>query len=170
MITPQNPEVIYQLGQVHHAAGQTDEALTRYRAVIELRPEHGQAYFRMGQILGLEDRLDPALQAFAAAARLMPRDARAQHELGTAYYKTGRIREARVQYLRTLEIDANYLAGYRSLAIVESMLDHSAAAETAYQAFVKRTPGDVEQHRDLAARVMDVAGDAREDQSADAPR
>ena len=66
--------------------------------------------------------------------------------------------------------DADYLAGYRNLAIVESMLGHSTAADAAYRALVSRTPGQVARHRDLAARVHDVAGTAREERSAHEPK
>ena len=158
-----------QLGLAHQAAEQRDAALVQYRKAIALEPDHGPAYFGIGQILGLEERLEAALRAFAAAARLRPRHARTQHELGTAYYKTGRIREARIQYLRALKLNSNYLAGYRNLAIVESMLGNATAAEAAYQALVLRTPGDIERHRDLATRMRDVAGVASEDRSADEP-
>ena len=90
-------------------------------------------------------------------------------QLPERHHGPGRIREARIQYLRALKLNSNYLAGYRNLAIVESMLGHATAAEAAYQALVLRTPRDIERHRDLATRMRDVAGVASEDRSADEP-
>jgi serine/threonine-protein kinase len=79
--------------------GRRDEALTQFRAALDINPQSVMAHADMGRLLKEMRQPDEAAVHFRAALAINPKSVMALHDLGSLLLRTGRPREA-TDYLR----------------------------------------------------------------------
>jgi len=97
---PDNPELIYDLAMVAEKLDKVDEAETRLKRLVELKPDDAQALNALGYTLvDRTTRTDEGLALIERAHRLSPNDPFILDSLGWAFYRMGRLDDAE-RYLR----------------------------------------------------------------------
>jgi tetratricopeptide (TPR) repeat protein len=95
---PRDADAQYQLGLIYQQRRQYDEAKRRFARAVEIDGREADPVFQLGRIALEEDRSDDAIELLSRAAALD--DKCCSHEvwrdLGVAYFRAGRLEEARV--------------------------------------------------------------------------
>jgi Flp pilus assembly protein TadD len=95
---PRDADAQYQLGLIYQQRHQYDEAKKRFARAAEIDAREADPVFQLGRIALEEDRLDDAIELLGRAAALD--DKCCSHEvwrdLGVAYFRSGRLEEARL--------------------------------------------------------------------------
>ncbi len=97
---PDNPDLIYDLAMVAEKLDKVDEAESRLKRLVELKPDDAQALNALGYtIVDRTPRTDEGLALIEKAHKLSPRDPFILDSLGWAFYRMGKLDEAE-RYLR----------------------------------------------------------------------
>ena len=86
------------LGRIHLAAGQSTEAIIRFRQAVHLDPYHGYALNNLGLAYLQTSQDAQAAEVLAQAAYLLPHVGYVHNNLGLAYERLGRLEEARMAF------------------------------------------------------------------------
>jgi tetratricopeptide (TPR) repeat protein len=104
-MNPRDGDAQYQLGLIYQQRHQYDEAKKRFARAAEIDAREADPVFQLGRIALEEDRLDDAIELLRRAAALD--DKCCSHEvwrdLGVAYYRSGRLEEARLALSKFVE-------------------------------------------------------------------
>jgi tetratricopeptide (TPR) repeat protein len=104
-MNPRDGDAQYQLGLIYQQRRQYDEAKKRFARAAEIDAREADPVFQLGRIALEEDRLGDAIELLSRAAALD--DKCCSHEvwrdLGVAYFRSGRMEEARVALGRFVE-------------------------------------------------------------------
>ena len=85
----------YQLGEIHWAVEEREEALRRYRRAVELNGNFVDALIALGKVHTVRGEADKALTYLEKAARLDPENEVVHYRLSQAYRKLGRLDDAK---------------------------------------------------------------------------
>jgi tetratricopeptide (TPR) repeat protein len=97
---PDTPDLIYDLAMVAEKLDKVDEAETRLKRLVELKPDDPQALNALGYtIVDRTPRTDEGLALIERAHQLSPKDPFILDSLGWAFYRMGRLDDAEC-YLR----------------------------------------------------------------------
>src|SRR5689334_21669210 len=97
---PDTPDLIYDLAMVAEKLDKVDEAETRLKRLVELKPDDAQALNALGYTLvDRTTRTDEGLAFIERAHKLAPSDPFILDSLGWAFYRKGRLDDAE-RYLR----------------------------------------------------------------------
>lgn len=97
---PDTPDLIYDLAMVAEKLDKIEEAETRLKRLVELKPDDAQALNALGYTLvDRTPRTDEGFALIERAHKLSPRDPFILDSLGWAFYRLGRLDEAE-RYLR----------------------------------------------------------------------
>ncbi len=125
---PDDPALLFALGEAYDRAGQRDAALAQMRKVLAVKPEHAEALNYLAYSYAERgERLDEAQAMLERALRIEPDNGYYLDSLGWVYFKKGNLELA----VKTLE-RANALVGPEA-TILEHLGDSYRAA---------RRPGD----------------------------
>jgi tetratricopeptide (TPR) repeat protein len=95
---PRDADAHYQIGLIYQQRHQYDEAKRRFARAMEIDAREADPLFQLGRIALEEERFDDAIDLLSKAAALD--DKCCSHEvwrdLGIAYFRSGRMEEARV--------------------------------------------------------------------------
>jgi tetratricopeptide (TPR) repeat protein len=92
---PDTPDLIYDLAMVAEKLDKVDEAESRLKRLVELRPDDAQALNALGYTLvDRTPRTDEGLALIERAHKLAPRDPFILDSLGWAFYRKGQLEEA----------------------------------------------------------------------------
>ncbi|HEX6136568.1 MAG TPA: tetratricopeptide repeat protein [Casimicrobiaceae bacterium] len=92
---PDTPDLIYDLAMVAEKLDKIDEAETRLKRLVELKPDDAQALNALGYTLvDRTPRTDEGLAFIERAHKLAPRDPFILDSLGWALYRKGRLDDA----------------------------------------------------------------------------
>lgn len=101
---PDTPDLIYDLAMVAEKLDKIDEAETRLKRLVELKPDDAQALNALGYtIVDRTPRIDEGLALIERAHKLSPRDPFILDSLGWAFYRMGRLDEAERYLKQALE-------------------------------------------------------------------
>jgi tetratricopeptide (TPR) repeat protein len=102
---PRDGDAHYQLGLIYQQRHQYDEAKQRFTRAMEIDSREADPVFQLGRIALEEERLDDAIGLLSRAAALD--DKCCSHEvwrdLGVAYFRAGRLEEARLALSKFVE-------------------------------------------------------------------
>jgi Flp pilus assembly protein TadD len=102
---PRDADAHYQIGLIYQQRHQYDEAKRRFARSIEIDGTEADPVFQLGRIALDEERWNDAIKLFSRAAALD--DKCCSHEvwrdLGVAYYRSGRLEEARLALSKFVE-------------------------------------------------------------------
>ena len=97
---PDTPDLIYDLAMVAEKLDKIDEAESRLKRLVELKPDDAQALNALGYTLvDRTARTDEGLEFIQRAHKISPKDPFILDSLGWAFYRKGQLDEAE-RYLR----------------------------------------------------------------------
>lgn len=96
-INPRDADAQYQIGLIYQQRHQYDEAKRSFVRAMEIDPREADPVFQLGRIALEEDRLEDAIELLSRAAALDDRCCSHEvwRDLGVAYFRSGRLEEAR---------------------------------------------------------------------------
>lgn len=155
---PRQPEFAYQLGEGYRRAGRKRNAVEAYREALGQDAEFWPAALGLGLALAAGDDWSGAAEALAPHAG---RDASVGVALGDAYYRLGRLGQARETLLAALELDPDSPEAHNNLGVVYLAQKRSAAAEVEFREAIRHRPHYGSAHANLGVLLLS-AGRAAE--------
>jgi len=104
------------LGNIHHARDELDEASDHFRAALEINPKCISARNNLANILISRDRVDEAIAEYRLALRTMPFEPALNHNLAQALKMQGKTDEAIEHYRRVLKANPSHAQAHQDLA------------------------------------------------------
>jgi protein O-mannosyl-transferase len=139
-VTAGNDVADNNLGIIFLGRGQVDEAISRFQAAVDLRPENAPAHDNLAKAFLQKGQVADALLHYRKLLEIQPDNAEAHNILGTVLIQQGRVREAIEQWQETLVMQPENGNAKSNLAWVfatypdESVRNGTRAVELAEQA------------------------------------
>jgi tetratricopeptide (TPR) repeat protein len=99
--------------------------------------------------LAIDNCLDSAIACFERAIQIDPAYADAHCNLGNAFIRKDRIKDAIISYKEAIDIDPNFAQPYFNLGILLNNIDKSEEAIACFQSAIELVPDWVEAHQYL---------------------
>jgi tetratricopeptide (TPR) repeat protein/uncharacterized caspase-like protein len=115
--TPQDATAWNRLGIVHYGLARYEDAITAYRAAIELDDILAPPWYNLGLAYERLRRYDDARAAYRAAIARDPAYAHPWHGLGNVYWALDRPEDAVAAYHRAIELDPTFSAPWAGLSV-----------------------------------------------------
>ena len=132
---PQHATWFYNQGVVLAHRGLTDQAMAKFRQVLQISPDNSRAHFNLATLLDERGKADEAIGHYRRALQIDPDYAHVHLNLGTIYQSQGKLDDAADQYRRTLRLMPQSAEAHANLGQVLHIQDqHSAAIEHLRQA------------------------------------
>ncbi|KAF0165880.1 MAG: glycosyl transferase group 1 [Rhodocyclaceae bacterium] len=147
---------LIQEGFAAHQAGRLDEAMARYRQVLELDPEHPDAWHLIGVIHGARREHDQAMASIRRALTARPGDPVYLGNLGIACAAAGHHAEAADAYRNSLAADARQPAAAYNYGNALAELGRPAEAVAAYRQALALRPDYVSAWLNLGNVLRDT--------------
>ena len=103
------------LGSVLAKKGRLDEAVTRFRKALEVKPDHAGAHNGLGVVLRSQGKLVEAIHHYRRALQIAPDHADAYCNLGLAFQLQGKLDEAIRSYREGLRLDPTVVEARNNL-------------------------------------------------------
>ena len=102
-LSPADPELHLEAGQVLVGMGQHIEAAQHFQAAVQLAPDLPQTHMQLAVELGRLGKAAMAEPEFREVLRLDPNFTQAQVDLGVALFEQGKLEDARQQFEAALQ-------------------------------------------------------------------
>jgi tetratricopeptide (TPR) repeat protein len=124
------------------AAGKTQDAERRFRALAEQHPGLGGPHANLGLIYRQAGKLPEAVAALERAVQASPRQPVYYNQLGITYREAGQFAKARQAYEEAIALAPDYAASYLNLGILHDMyLAEGDRALALYDRYLSLSPG-----------------------------
>ena len=136
------PELLYLRGSLEDKAGRFEQAIATMRRIVAVDPDHADALNFIGY--SFADRginLEEAESLIRRALEQEPDNGYIVDSLGWVLYRTGRLREARRQLLRAIDLVGGDPVIYEHLGDVYASMGRTEAAIDAYRNAIQRDSG-----------------------------
>ena len=144
------------LGVALAARGKPDEAITRYREALRIRPGYAEAHNNLGVALDTLGRVPEAIAEYRAALAIWPSYAAAHNNLGAALASTGRVDDAIVHYREALRARPGYADAHKNLGTALAGRGRAAEAVQQYLEALKARPDWAEAHNDIGLTLASI--------------
>ncbi len=134
-----------------------EEAIERYRDVLEIDPEYAPAHAGIGYALLQLKRYEEALEALARSVSLRPRSPAAADRyvaMGRASLELGRTEAAAAHYERALEIDSRNTKALDSFAVLRFRQQRYGEALRLYETLIEIDEANAQVHANLGATLF----------------
>ncbi|MDR3514872.1 MAG: tetratricopeptide repeat protein [Azospirillaceae bacterium] len=111
-LTPQTPDALCNLADIHRLRGMIDTAERIYRRALRLDPANRRALTNYAQMLATTHRAADALLPYRRLARLMPDAASAHHHLACALQEAGLRDAAEAEYHHAVACDPGHVEAW----------------------------------------------------------
>jgi cytochrome c-type biogenesis protein CcmH/NrfG len=156
-VTSNNDVALNNLGIIFMERGQLDDAISKLRAAIELRPENGPAHDNLAKALLKKGQVAEAMVHYRKFLEIEPENVEARNTLGTALIQQGQVKGAIEQWQDALALQpdngnaASNLAWVFAACPEDSIRDGARAVELGEKA-LRISGGKIPMiHRVLAA-------------------
>ena len=143
-LTPQAPDCLCRLGNVHLKTKQLDRALALYHAALDVDPGHQSARLNLALALRSAGRYDACRQVLLALAAEQPSNAFVQNQLGRVHVLERAFEAALACFRRAISLDPNdadslyWIGGVRHAQGDQAGAQADYARAAAVQPLVKR--------------------------------
>ncbi len=136
-VAPTDPDAHYGLGQQLHFQGQIDAARAEFQEALRLRPgwSHAAAWLGTTELESLHADAPAATRHLEAAVAAEPRYAYARYQLGRAYSRAGRWKEAAAALEAAVALNPGYREAHYALGQALEHLGRREAARAALHRF-----------------------------------
>ncbi|WP_448572759.1 tetratricopeptide repeat protein [Trichothermofontia sp.] len=124
---PDFPEAHHNLGKALQEKGDLEAASNHYRQAIALDPTYPEPYYGLASILAKEDtwdklftpqdQFDAIKSCYEQLLQVCPQEAAAYNNLGSAYFRRGRIAEAVTYFEQAIAHDPHLSPAHRNLGL-----------------------------------------------------
>lgn len=129
--------------------GQTNAAMSQFKAAIALNPASVAAYENLGIVLAREGRTNAAIGQFQAALRWNPQYAKVHYRLGNLLAQNGQIDEAIAQLQQAVACQPNFAQAHNNLGSLLSKKGRTDEAIAQFQEALRIEPDYVDAHYNL---------------------
>lgn len=153
--SPDNVQVLYNLGIAYSELRQFDEAIIRLKRAVQLDPAHAHAWTGIGVAYQRMGKRELALEPMQRAVEADPSDGYARRNLGAMLMGAGKQVEALEHFRaarRAIPHDPQTLFGLASALEAVGGDDNEDEADELYQVLIQKFPG---------AQVAEMAREAR---------
>ncbi|MCZ8218847.1 MAG: tetratricopeptide repeat protein [Acidovorax sp.] len=153
--SPDNVQVLYNLGIAYSELSQFDEAIIRLKRAVKLDPTHAHAWTGIGVAYQRMGKREQAIEPMQKAVEADPSDGYARRNLGAMLLGAGQYAEA-LEHLRAarraIPHDPQALYGLASVLEAVGGEDNEEEADELYLVLIQKFPG---------AQVAEMAREAR---------
>ncbi len=110
---PKDAEARLQIGTIYARAGIEDVALREFGAILAQDPRHASAHNNRGNLYFARGDYERALEGYRSAENSDPADGGIRMNAALAYYRLGKLVEARTKFTEATELRAELAAQYR---------------------------------------------------------
>ncbi len=124
---PDFPEVHHNLGKALQEQGNFEAASQHYRQAIALNPAYPEPYYGLGSILAQndtweklctpQDTFEEIKACYEQLLQICPQEAAAYNNLGSAYFRRGKVTEAVAYFEQAIAHDPGLSAAHRNLGL-----------------------------------------------------
>jgi tetratricopeptide (TPR) repeat protein len=133
----------------HHCAGRLEQAVTRYKRALLLKPNYAEAHNNLGVVLATQGRVDDAVARYRRALSLKPDSADAHCNLGAALVTKGTIAEGITHYEHALFVNPEYANAHNNLGVALAKQGRIEQAVARYQRAISLKPDFADAHNNL---------------------
>ena len=155
------PDAHSNLGFLHAAEGNLEQAVVCYRRALALQPEHADALSNLGIVHVRQQHLDEAADCFRRALVAKPNFPEALTNLGNIHLMQQRPAEAIACYRKMLTLRAGDAAAYDHLGAAHTMLRRWDDAIACWRRSLELNPRSAATCRHLA-NTLNISGRYRE--------
>ncbi len=156
-MAPSNPQILFNLGYAHHAAGRFARAVDYYRRSADIAPDSAPTWINLAAAARAGGNLDESIRALKSLLSNGHEDAAVVSDLGTALAENGDIADAIPTLERAIELDPSRIDSRVNLADVLRRAGQVQAAESQYRRVLDAKPDNARARRALAA-ILDDQG------------
>ena len=113
---PKDIEARLQIGTIYARNGVADVAQREFDAILTQEPRHASALNNRGNLYFTGGDFERALDAYRAAQEADPRDGGIRLNAALAYYRLGKLPEARAKFQEATQLKADLAGQYTALA------------------------------------------------------
>lgn len=125
-ISPGNIDVMYYLAMFYQETGRYENAIQQYNLILENDPDFFISFYNIGYInLVHFSDYETAIEYFTKAIEINPEYAEAYYNRGFAYELLKDVENSKKDYLKTLELHANYEKAIDGLNRIDEYLHGS---------------------------------------------
>jgi putative PEP-CTERM system TPR-repeat lipoprotein len=155
-----NPKLIAVIGETQFRRGQTEQAITTLKALVDRAPAATEASIFLGILYFAEARMDEARQVADQVVMQQPDNLIARNLQGAIAIAQGDRAGGRRILQAILDVDPRYRAARFNLAKLDSAEGNHTRAEQAYTALLAEDPNDIRALQAFAR--LELARDKRD--------
>ncbi|QXE90347.1 tetratricopeptide repeat protein [Geomonas subterranea] len=152
----QDPNLLFREANRLRMQGDTDGAVTLYRALLARLPECAEVYNNLGLALQDQGLWAEAEASYRRAMELKPQLADAYNNLGTLLVGRAEHDDAEPLFRRAVALDPAYLPAYVNLGSCLQVLEEPAQAVDLYRHAIALDPGYLEARINLGTAWQDL--------------
>ena len=160
-LQPDNPNAIYNLGNILKACEQWDEAISCYERTLSLKFENPSAMNNLGICLMKVERYEQSVIVLKHAVSLQPGFAGAWLNLGNAFKEQKKLDESITSLRKAIECNPNFADAYFNLANVLNEKGEVEQAITSLRTAIECNPNFADAYFNLA-NVINERGEAED--------
>ncbi|MFZ0827478.1 MAG: tetratricopeptide repeat protein [Verrucomicrobiia bacterium] len=150
-INPENPDVLYDLGNAFAQMKDWDNAINNYRHALQITPDQADVLDNLGFALAAKKQFADATGCFEAALKLNPDSASTHNNLASVLFREQRYGEAAQQFREALRVTPDDPRIFVNLGDTLLRLGKPDEAIPSYQAALRLKPGDLQIQAKLQA-------------------
>jgi tetratricopeptide (TPR) repeat protein len=143
-LKPEDPGLLYNLGECSDRLGDTARAERYYRQCVERAPNHADCRHALATMLMRVGRKDEATGLVEAWLAREPRLAAAYAEDGWMWRQAGDLPRAQARLQQALELDPHDRRAQVELALVYEAMQRPDRAAALYERILERDPHQIE--------------------------
>jgi len=116
VINPKDADARLQIGTIYARNGVSDVAQKEFEAILSQEPRHVSALNNRGNLYFASGDFERALDAYRTAEEVDPGDGGIRINAALAYYRLGKLPEARTKFKEATQLNASLAAQYGAFA------------------------------------------------------